>query len=82
MTESSGFIPQSSALSEAKTDSLGELLSRNPFDLTPEDRKKTVAALREQRARWELAEAAGKAPKVARSAKSLETTKSAGELDL
>ena len=81
-----GEIPQSNALAEAKPESISEFLSRSPLSLTLDDRKKMVGILREQRARWEKAEAAGehtrakKAPGAA--AASLVTTKTAEDLGL
>ena len=54
-----GVIPQSDALTQATTDSLAELFSRDPEGFQAQDRKRLVAALREQRARWEAAEASG-----------------------
>ncbi len=83
-----GVIPTSSALAEAKPESISEFLSRDPKTLSPEERKQMVARLREQRHRWELAEAAGehsrakKAPGESRTAKSLITEKTIGELGL
>lgn len=80
-----GKIPQSDALAEAKPESISEFLSRSPLSLTPEDRKKMVGILREQRGRWERAEAAGehkRAPKEPKAAVSLETTKTAEDLGL
>lgn len=85
MTEP-GFIPQSDALKEVNPESISEFLSKSPRDLTPDDRKKMVSILREQRARWAKAEAAGehtrekKAP--GRAAASLITTKTAEDLGL
>ncbi len=81
-----GEIPQSNALAEAKPESISEFLSRSPLLLDVNERKKMVAILREQRARWEKAEAAGehKKPRAApgKAAVSLETTKSAEDLGL
>jgi hypothetical protein len=52
-----GIIPQSTALSEAGTDSLSELMSRDPEGYSRQDRDRIVLALREQRARLEASEA-------------------------
>lgn len=52
-----GEIPQSDALAEASPQSLLDLLSKDPFKFTRVDRDLAVAALRAQRAKWELAEA-------------------------
>lgn len=78
-----GEIPQSQALSEASADSLTELLSRDPFKFSSKDRERIVAALREQRAAWEKAEAEGAKPKVkkvAEAAKSLISKAAADDL--
>ena len=81
-----GLIPHSEALAEATTDSLSELLSRDPFKFTTADRTRVIAALREQRAAWEKAEAEGKsapkARKVAEAAKTLISSASADDLGL
>lgn len=79
-----GFIPQSPALREAQVDALGELLSRDPMGFTKQDRAAVVAALRGQRQRWELSEAAGVKVKTPRSKAPLATGsgKAAEELDL
>ena len=85
MTET-GQLPQSAALAEASPDSISEFLSRSPTSLTPADRARMVGILREQRARWEAAEAAGGHTRTKRapgaSAASLVSTKKVGELDL
>ncbi len=80
-----GEIPQSDALAEAKVDSLGELLSRDPMGFQQQDRAVVIAALREQRVRWEAAEAAQQSkPKASRSVsiKSLVATTNADDLGL
>lgn len=80
-----GTIPQSDALAEATTDSLTELLSRDPFEMTRQDRNLIVAALRAQRKKWEAAEAEGAKPKskkVAEAAKSLIAKVNAEDLGL
>lgn len=58
-------LPISNALSEASTDSLTEVLSRDPENYSKQDRAKIIEALREQSARWTAAEASGKKPKAA-----------------
>lgn len=81
----SEIIPQSNALSEATTDSLAELMGRDPFKFTTQDRGVIVAALREQRKRWEAAEAANASkPKTLRGAgaKSLVSASKAEDLGL
>lgn len=79
-----GETPQSKALAEAKPDSLAELWSRDPEGYTRQDRDRTVAALREQRKRFEAAEAAEKprATKAQRVKDLLATTASAEDLGL
>jgi hypothetical protein len=79
-----GVLPQSPALREAQVDALGELLSRDPMGFTKQDRAAVVAALRGQRQRWELSEAAGVKVKTPRSKAPLSTAtpRSAEELDL
>lgn len=72
---SSGELPQSTALAEAETDSLTEVMSRDPEGYSRQDRDRIVEALRAQRARLAAAEAAGPkrappgSPKVALTAK-------------
>jgi len=63
----------SNPIAEASVGSLDELFSRDPLDLSKADRARIVQALRDQRARWQLDEKAGKtrasaAPKPAKSA--------------
>lgn len=53
-----GIIPQSNALAEADSSSIAEMLSRDPEGYTRQDRDKIVLIMREQRARWEAADAA------------------------
>ena len=48
------------ALSEATTDSLSILFSRNPIEMSDEDIANIVSEYRKMRERWQLAEAAGK----------------------
>lgn len=62
-----GELPNSSALSEANPQSLDELLSRDPEGYSKQDRMLVIKALREQRARYEAAEAAGKAPRASKA---------------
>jgi hypothetical protein len=54
-------IPQSTALTEAQTDSLAELLSRDPEGYSDHDLTRVIAAFREQRTKWEAADAQAKA---------------------
>lgn len=86
MSESIGTIPQSGALGEARVESISELLSINPLVMTPAQRSRLIADLREQRKRWEIAEAAGKPARASKSAgasaKTLLTDKTIAELDL
>lgn len=58
-----GEIPQSTALAEAETDSLTEVMSRDPEGYSRQDRDRIVEALRAQRARLAAVEAAGGGPK-------------------
>lgn len=77
-----GTIPQSDALAEASPNSVSELLSKAP-PYTPEDRKRIVGILREQRVRWEAAEAAGLHTRAKKApAASLSTNKSPEDLGL
>lgn len=55
-----GEIPQSDALSEASTSSLNELFNADPEGYGERDVERIIEALREHRARFEAAEAAGK----------------------
>jgi len=48
------------ALSEATTDSLSELFNRNPLDMSEDDIRRIVEEFRKMRARWSIAELAGK----------------------
>ena len=48
------------ALSEATTDSLSELMSRNPLEMTETDIRRIVEEYRKMRSRWAVAELAGK----------------------
>lgn len=77
-----GTIPSSDALLEASPTSITDYLSKDPFEMTDGDRKAIVQNLREQRKRWEAAEAAGRSPKTPKAAKSLATDKSLGDLGL
>lgn len=55
-----GEIPQSTALAEATTDSLTELMSRDPEGYSKQDLERIVAVMREQRDR--LASTAASTP--------------------
>jgi hypothetical protein len=59
IVEGNGELPQSSALSEAKPESLMEVLSRDPMGHSRLDRDRVVAELRERRKGWEAVENAG-----------------------
>lgn len=63
-------IPQSTALREAsESDSLAEVMSRDPEGLSRQDRNRIIEALRAQRARIAAAEAAGtKVPRAQKKA--------------
>lgn len=58
-----GEIPQSAALAEAETDSLTEVMSRDPEGYSRQDRDRIVEALRAQRARLAAVEASGGKPR-------------------
>lgn len=58
----STLLPTSNALAEASPDSLSELMSRDPEHNSAIDEDKIVLILREQRARYNQAEAAGLKP--------------------
>ena len=47
-------------LAEASSDSLTELMSRNPLEMTEEHISQIVEEYRQMRARWSIAELAGK----------------------
>lgn len=76
-----GALPQSNALAEATPTSVAELMSKSP-PYTPEDRKRIVAELREQRARWVKAEAAGEHTRAKKAPQSFVTTKTLGGMGL
>ena len=79
-----GELPQSTALGETGSDSLTEVMSRDPEGYSRQDRDRIVEALRAQRARLAAAEAAGPKPRTA-SPKVPLTTKtvaSAEDMDL
>lgn len=59
MIDDTSPIPQSSALSEARADSISELFSRDPEGLSDLDLARAIEAYREQRVRWQAAEASG-----------------------
>jgi hypothetical protein len=65
---SPGIIPQSHALAEASPESIAELLSRDPEGYTRQNRNTIVLVMREQRVRWEAADAAEGAKPRGRSA--------------
>lgn len=54
-----GTIPQSEALAEASPASMSELLARDPFELTRQNRDQIVEYYRSMRAKWAEAEARG-----------------------
>ena len=56
-----GALPQSNALSAASSESLSDLMSRDPEGFQAQDLARIVAAFREQRARWEAMEASEEA---------------------
>ena len=64
---SQGEIPQSSALAETGSDSLTEVMSRDPEGYSRQDRDRIVEALRAQRARLAAVEEAGGKPRAPRS---------------
>lgn len=83
----SGTIPQSTALTEATPESLGELLSRDPERYSDMDWIKVIEAFRDQRVRWAQAEAMGarsapKAKALPGPSKSSASDKPMEELDL
>jgi hypothetical protein len=80
MSDTSGEIPQSNALSEASAESLGELLTRDPFGFTRQDRDRVVADLRVMRAKWALSESMGTKKRSGASAK-VDITKVKIDLD-
>jgi len=75
-------LPQSSALGEASADSLTELLGRDPEGYSRQDRDRVIAALRDQRVKWEAAERAGPKPRAKAGTASLETSAKAEDLGL
>lgn len=79
-------IPQSLALAEATTDSLAELMSRDPNRMSDAEFAQVVEVLRAQRPKWQAAEAAGRpkaAPKAASAkAAGLITQAKPGDLGL
>lgn len=58
------------------SDTLSELMARDPLQLADQDIVKIVEALRAQRAAWQIAEAAGKksAPKAKTAAGTVDTS--------
>ena len=83
-TPTLGLLPQSTALAEASSDSLSELLSRDPQGWSRIDLDRVVKDLRAQRLKWEAAEAAGvKTPKAVKlSDRTLTATRNAEDLGL
>ncbi len=69
-------------LTEAKAKSLDEIFSSNPMGYSDKEAEIVIAEFREQRARWTVAEAAGKksAPKMPKTA--APTNLSLGDLGL
>ena len=63
-------IPQSTALAEAKADSLGEYMNADPMGFGRVERDKLVAFLRAQRKGWEAVENAGGHKRAAKGTKS------------
>lgn len=59
MTEQSGSIPASTALSEARPESLAELLSRDPEGYQKQDLDRIIEHYRAQAEKWKAADAAG-----------------------
>jgi hypothetical protein len=60
MSDQTGALPQSTALAEAFSESLAELMSRDPEGYSKQDLGKLVAALRANRQRFQEAEATAK----------------------
>lgn len=81
-------LPQSQALAEVELDSLAILMGRDPEGYSRQDRDRIIGALREQRARWEKAEADGasrkRVPKALRASEvlAMESPKSSGDVGL
>lgn len=78
-------IPQSTALAEATTDSLAEVMSRDPEGYSRQDRARIVEFLRAQRARQAAADSAGPKPRQAAAPKlplSKVATKTLGDMGL
>lgn len=76
-----GEIPQSNALTAASPDSLGELLSRDPEGYQQQDLDRIIDELRQQRVRWQAAEATGTRSSRA-SAKAMPAVSTASAEDL
>lgn len=76
-----GTLPQSTALAEARADSLSELLSRDPESYQTQDLDRIIEVLREQRRRWQAAEASG-APRRGQSKTSSEPGTRATDLSM
>lgn len=70
-------LPSSNAISEATPDSLSELFSRDPEHFQDQDIDKIIATLRDQRARYQLAESTGaKVPKPIKAPEPIPVTSS------
>lgn len=85
MTEEEGEIPQSTALAEPSIDSISELFSRNPEELSDEDLARMLRGIRLQRERWKATEDSRPARQAKTSSvgpKSLVASTKAEELDL
>ncbi|MCK9361752.1 hypothetical protein M0Q28_06050 [Patescibacteria group bacterium] len=83
MTDNIGQLPQSDALRVAQTDSLGELLSRDPMGFQRLNRDRVVAELRAAREKWEKLEAAGGRGKAAKTKPTVDLSKvKTGDLGL
>lgn len=79
-----GTIPHSNALAEAGTgnESIPELLSRNPEQLTLADRRRMIQEYQLQRENWMKAEASGQTRQTAKANQQAikSTTTQAGEI--
>lgn len=88
MTQPTGeaTIPQSTALAEASSDSLSELLSRDPEGYQQQDIVRVIEVMRQQRARFAQVEAETPSrqtkPKASSKAASLIAQVTAKDLDL
>ena len=59
MSDTYGALPQSNALSEAQSDSLSELLTRDPEGYGEQDLQRAIEAYRQQRQKFLELEASG-----------------------